>query len=137
MGFFINVGKRPRLPEHVVIDGHAVGGHADREFIVCAVPVPAGCPDIFIDLPGGIGFPQVGQIHHPALFAPICHNTLRAFQNQVRSAVLQDGLADPFIPVVVGQIFHRNVDVRIFLMEAVQDVGHRGGVAPVAYRESP
>ena len=112
----INILEGIGLLKYLVVDGHAVGGHAQGVLIVGPVGALAGVDHSFAHSGnvGGGGFvPQVAQIHHLAGGTPVGDQALGALHNDIGSRAAVDGGHDAVVAVGVVQILdiYRNVGI--------------------------
>ena len=130
--FFIDVLESVSGLEQVVVDGHVVGSHADREFIVGAFRVVAGGFDRGINFFRVIGRPQISEVDHQSFCTPVGNQTFRTFEDEVRSLTAFDSGVDLVVAIGVVQQFDGNMDVRIDFIELVDQSLDGFCVAPVA-----
>ena len=114
------------------VDGHAVCRHAQGVLVVVALVVVAGGVDGLVDVLLGIIGPQVVQRGHDALRAPVGHQTLGAFHDEVGCAAALDGGVDLIVAVGIVQILDGHLDVRILCVEAGDQLLHGLVLAPAA-----
>ena len=114
------------------VHGHAVCGHAQGVLVVVALLVAAGrlnrCVDVLLSVVG----PQVVQRSHNALGAPVGHQTLGAFHDQIGCAAALDGGVHLIVAVGVVQILHGHLDIGVLCVEAGDQVLDGVVVAPAA-----
>ena len=134
VGFFINVLQRVRRLEVLPVDDHAVRGHAQRILEILSVRVVArgfhrgaGGDDVILRIR-----PQVADVQHFAGGAPVGHQALRAFHDDVRRGLRLDGAGHLIIAGGVVQILHIHRDFGMNSVEVGDDALHRGIVHPAA-----
>ena len=97
----------------------------------------AGGFDGRINFLGIIGSPQIGKVDHQAFGTPVCNQTFRTFEDEVRSLSAFNSGVDLIITVGVVQQFDGNMDVRINFIELVDQSLDGFGIAPVPNRVRP
>ena len=118
--------------KHGLVDGHAVRGHAERELVVSAGGILAGGLNAGADVGLLVVGPQVAQIGHQALGAPVGNQTLGSFHDDVRCAAALDSGVDLVVAVGVVEVLDGDVDVRILGIEVCQQRINGRGIAPLA-----
>ena len=118
--------------KHGLVDGHAVGGHAERELVVSTGGILAGGLNAGADVGLLVIGPQVAQVDHQALGTPVGDQALGAFHNEVGCAAALDGGVDLVVAVGVVKVLDRDVDVGILGVEVSQQCIDGLGVAPLA-----
>ena len=116
----------------MVVDGHAVGGHAQGVLIVGAVQLAgadhrlADCGDVRL----GVG-PQILQIHHQVVDAPVGNQALGALHDDIGGLFGSDGRSDQVVAVLIVQGLVCNGDLGMDFIEGSDDVIQLGlGAAP-------
>ena len=61
--------------------------------------------------------PQIAQIYHQTLCAPVSHQTFWSFQHKIRRLFALDGRVDLVIAICIIQILYRHMDIRIHCIE--------------------
>ena len=101
------------LLEGVQVDGHAVGRHDQGILIDRAVGVGAGGHGGGVDLALIAIVKHIAQVHQVALVAPVGHQALGTFHDQVGGIFRGDGGVDLIVSVGVGQVFHFHGDTGV------------------------
>ena len=96
--------------ESVQINAHAVGGDKHGVLINLAVGAGAGGQRGGVDLSAVGIINHVGQIHHIALGAPVGHQALGTFHNQVGGLLRGNGGIHLVVAVGVGQPLQIDLD---------------------------
>ena len=128
----IDILHRAGSLKHGLVDGHAVGGHAEGELIVSTGGILAGALHAGADVSLLVIGPQVAQIDHQTLGAPVGNQTLGTFHNEVRGRAALDGGVDLIVTVGVVQILNSHMDVGVLGVEVRQQSVNRLGITPLA-----
>ena len=121
--------------KHLVVDGHAVGGEAQRVHVVGAVEL-ADVADAVGDVGGGV-VPQVVKGDEQALAGVGADEALGALKDDVGSLVRGDGGGQTLVAVLVVDGVDHDFNVRILLIEGRDDLVPRSGVGESADVERP
>ena len=124
----VDVLQRVGRLKDVLVDGHAVRGHADRQLENLAVGAGAGAGDAFI---GALG-DEIAQIEHQALGAPVGDQTLGPFHDDVGSLAALNSGVDLVVAVGVVEILDLYGDLGMDLIERVDEALDRSLVGPLA-----
>ena len=114
------------------VDGHAVCGHAQGVLVVVALVVVASGVDGLVNVLLGVVGPQIVQRSHDTLCAPVGHQTLGTFHDEVGCAAALDGGVHLVVAVGVVQILNGHFNVRILCVEAGDELLHGLVLAPAA-----
>ena len=134
-GLLVQILKRVGGFKSGAVDDHAVRGHAQRVLVVLAVHALACGHDGLAggaDVGQGLLGPQVAQVQHLAGSAPVGHQTLRAFHDDVRGGAGLNGAGHLIVAGLIVKVLNRHADVGIYGVEIGDDGIHRFGVGPVA-----
>src|SRR5699024_1734049 len=126
-GLLIDVLQSAGLLEQLVVDGHVVGGHAHGVLIVLAVGALAGVHNSLAglaDVSGGLFGPQVAQVNHQALGAPVGYQTLGTLEDDIGGVLGFDGGGNLIVAVGVVQVLHVDLDVGVLLVELGDEAVH-------------
>ena len=118
-GFLVDILEGTSRLKDIIVDSHAVGGHAQGIHVVGAVQLRHGG-----DALGNVGaasLPQVGQIHHQALTGVVAHDTLGALENDVGAGASGDGGGQLLITVLIVDGSDGDLDIGILLIESSND----------------
>ena len=134
VGGFVDVLERARGFKVVVVDDHAVGGHAQGIFVIDAFAVFAG------RFHGGAGGddvilgvrPQIGDVQHLASGAPVGNQAFGAFHHDVGGGLGFDGGGHLVVAGGVVQILHLHLDFGMHGVEVGDDAVHGFFIAPAA-----
>ena len=102
----------------------AVRGHAQRVLVVLAVHALACGHDGLAggaDVGQGLLGPQVAQVQHLAGSAPVGHQTLRAFHDDVRGGAGLNGAGHLIVAGLIVKVLNRHADVGIHGVEIGDD----------------
>ena len=136
MLFCINILEGIRLLEHGLIDCHAVRNHSKGILIVLSVRRCTGIFYIFINVLRRLIFKNIFQVYHKSFCAPVCHESFRAFHDEVRCRFSFNRRIDLIVSVRIIQVFYRNVHIRILLIEVFQERIDRFTLPPLSNRIS-
>ena len=137
MGILIDVLHCTGLLEDGLVDGHAVSGHAQGVLVVGTAFSLTSGGNRSIGVGQDIGGPQVAQVNHLTLGAPVGDQALGSFHNQIRSGIAFDGSIDLVVSILVGQVFHGNLDVGISGIELGEQALNSSLIAPLANGVGP
>ena len=132
VGVFVHVLHGVGSLKHGLVDGHAVGGHAEGILIISTVAALAGGLNAGADVGLLLVGPQVAQVGHQALGAPVSNQTLGTFHDEVGCGAALDGGVDLVVAVGVVEILDGHVDVRILGVEVSQQLVDGIGITPLA-----
>ena len=121
--------------KHLVVDGHAVGGEAQRVHVVGAVEL-ADVADAVGDVGGGV-VPQVVKGDEQALAGVGADEALGALKDDVGSLVRGDGGGQTLVAVLVVDGVDDHGDVRVLLVEGSDDLVPRRSIGESADVERP
>ena len=137
VGLSVHILPCAGLLEDGLVDGHAVSGHAQGVLVVSATAIVTGSLNGSVDVSLGLVSPQVSQVDHLALGAPVGDQTLGSFHDDVGSGVALDGGVDLVVAISVGQVLDLDGDVGISGIELRQQLVDDLLLAPVANGVSP
>ena len=119
----------------VVVDDHAVRGHAEWIFVVDALGVPAGGFNGWTggdDVRGDGVIPEIRDVKHFACSAPVGHKPLRAFHDDIGHGVAVNGGSNQIVAGGVVKVSHADCNLRVNGIECVNDGADTFLAAPAA-----